>query len=106
MTEPSPRGLSLSCPDRAEGVTGLEEANALLLPLGVRVWPCDLSGISARLRALLDKERPTDPESGWIVTYGGGRPHIGSLSKASAGTKLLVQVIGPPLWTMRHESEN
>lgn len=34
--------------------------------------------------------------TGWTITYDGGRPHIGSLTRARPGTKLLVQAIGPP----------
>jgi hypothetical protein len=41
-------------------------------------------------------------ERGWIVTYDGGRPHIGSFSEASPGTKVLVQAIGPPRWEVRY----
>lgn len=33
--------------------------------------------------------------TGWTVCYDGGRPHIGSLSAARRGTKLLVQMFGP-----------
>jgi hypothetical protein len=40
---------------------------------------------------------------GWILTYSGGLPHIGSVSKATVGTKILVQVIGPEKWTMRYD---
>ncbi len=39
---------------------------------------------------------------GWIVCYSGGQAHIGSFAEATIGTKALVQVIGPPLWTMRY----
>ena len=46
------------------------------------------------------------PERGWIITYDGGRPHIGSVSSARIGTKCLVQVIGPPSWTMRYDGEH
>ena len=42
-------------------------------------------------------------DHGWIVTYDGGNPHIGSFSKAEPGTKVLVQVIGPARWSMRYE---
>ena len=34
-------------------------------------------------------------ERGWMVTYDGGRPHIGSFTGAEPGTKILVQVMGP-----------
>lgn len=42
-------------------------------------------------------------EYGWILTYDGGYPHIGSLSGGRPGTKLLVQAIGPARWEMRYE---
>jgi hypothetical protein len=41
-------------------------------------------------------------EGGWIVTYDGGRPHIGSFTGAQAGTKIVVQAIGPPRWEVRY----
>jgi len=44
---------------------------------------------------------PSD-DAGWLVTYDGGHPHIGSLSSARAGTKALVQAIGPPNWSVRY----
>jgi hypothetical protein len=43
--------------------------------------------------------------SGWLVTHDGGKPHIGTFSQASPGTKCLVQVIGPAQWAMRYEDE-
>ena len=39
-------------------------------------------------------------DTGWLVTYDGGRPHIGSLSGATTGTKLVVQAIGPARWSL------
>lgn len=42
-------------------------------------------------------------DSGWILTYDGGYPHIGSFSGAQPGTKALVQVIGPETWEMRYD---
>ena len=42
------------------------------------------------------------PESGWIVTYDGGRPHIGSFTDAQPGTKVVVQAIGPPQWEVTY----
>ena len=41
-------------------------------------------------------------DAGWLVTYDGGQPHIGSLSSAQVGTKVLVQAIGPPRWSVRY----
>jgi hypothetical protein len=46
---------------------------------------------------------PAD-NAGWLVTYDGGNPHIGSLSAAAPGTKALVQAIGPERWSVRYES--
>ena len=45
----------------------------------------------------------TTEQNGWIITYDGGCPHIGSLSRAAPGTKVLMQVIGPARWVMRYE---
>ncbi len=33
-------------------------------------------------------------DAGWIVTYDGALPHAGSISGASPGSKILMQVIG------------
>ena len=41
--------------------------------------------------------------SGWIITYDGAYPHIGSISGAQEGTKVLMQVIGPSQWEMKYE---
>ena len=41
-------------------------------------------------------------KTGWLMTYDGGRPHIGSFSGARLGTKAVVQVIGPAHWTMKY----
>lgn len=43
-----------------------------------------------------------DDARGWIVTYDGSRPHIGSLTQARPGTKLLVQAIGPPRYEVTY----
>lgn len=32
--------------------------------------------------------------SGWLLTYDGDKPHIGSVSHADLGSKILAQVIG------------
>ena len=37
-----------------------------------------------------------DQGKGWLGTYDGGRPHIGSIGSATLASKLLVQVFGPP----------
>jgi hypothetical protein len=46
-----------------------------------------------------------DPASGWMLTYDGAIAHIGSISGCSAGSKILMQVIGPARWSMRYEDE-
>jgi hypothetical protein len=40
------------------------------------------------------------PDDGWIASYSGTTPHIGSFTDASVGSKVLVQIIGPPVWIM------
>src|SRR5262245_55210706 len=65
------------------------------------------SGIVVRLR-LPDRSTRTltldclREDAGWLVTYDGGRPHMGSLSKAAPGTKIVVQAIGPARWALRN----
>jgi len=41
-------------------------------------------------------------DRGWLVTYDGDKPHIGSLTQAEPGTKALVQVIGTPRWSITY----
>ena len=48
---------------------------------------------------------PAD-DVGWYITYDGAYRHIGSISKASAGTKVLMQVIGPAHWALRYREED
>lgn len=45
----------------------------------------------------------TTERNGWVITYDGGCPHIGSISHAAPGTKVLMQVIGPARWVMRYQ---
>ncbi len=40
--------------------------------------------------------------TGWLLTHTGAHPHIGSMSSAMAGTKVLGQVIGPAEWEMHY----
>lgn len=39
---------------------------------------------------------------GWMMSYDGGTPHIGSLSSATPGTKVVMQVIGPRRFELRY----
>lgn len=43
-----------------------------------------------------------DLEQGWLGTYSGVRPHIGSVSSATVGSKFLVQVFGTPEWNLTY----
>lgn len=43
------------------------------------------------------------PSQGWLVTYDGRRPHSGRFADAAIGSKAVVQVIGPPVWTMDYD---
>jgi hypothetical protein len=43
------------------------------------------------------------PDQGWLGTYDGARPHIGSVGSAAVGSKLLVQAFGAPRWVMQYE---
>ena len=38
----------------------------------------------------------------WLFCYDAGRSHVGSLSGATPGTKLVVQAIGPREWSLRY----
>ena len=42
---------------------------------------------------------------GWMVSYDGGTPHIGSLSRAAPGTKVVMQVIGPRNFELRYTGD-
>ena len=46
-----------------------------------------------------------DERWGWLGTYSGARPHIGSLSSATLGSKLLVQAFGASEWTLSYTDE-
>ena len=49
----------------------------------------------------LQLDCPND-NAGWLLTHNGGIPHIGSFSKATSGSKCVVQVIGPAEWGIRY----
>lgn len=46
-----------------------------------------------------------DPWHGWLGTYSGTLPHIGSVSSADVGSKLLVQAFGAQEWTLTYVDE-
>ncbi len=77
---------------------GVDEVMQVLSGGGVRILQHLLEGGSFTLHVDCVAD-----ERGWIVTYDGGYPHIGSISGGQPGTKVLVQVIGPARWEMRYE---
>ena len=81
----------------AEDGTGVDEVLQMLSGRGVRV----VQSLPEVGLVTLYLDCPS-PDRGWIVTYSGGYPHIGSLTGADDGTKLLVQIMGPPVWTMNY----
>jgi hypothetical protein len=44
-----------------------------------------------------------EDETGWVLTYDGAYPHMSSISEGQAGTKVLMQIIGPAQWEMKYE---
>jgi hypothetical protein len=84
----------------ADDGTGVDEIGQLLHGGGIRI----LQRRPGLGTVSLDLFCPS-AECGWIVTYDGGASHIGSLSRASPGTKFLMQVIGPERWTMRYDDD-
>lgn len=78
--------------------TGVDEVMQVLSGGGVRL----LQHLPDRGLVTLEIDCPND-ESGWVLTYSGAYPHIGSISGAQEGTKVLMQVIGPSQWEMKYE---
>jgi hypothetical protein len=83
----------------SENGTAVDEVAQMLWGRGLMIRHLLPSGVNLTMR--LDCPR----ESGWLVTHNGGKPHIGSFSQATPGTKCLIQVIGPAHWAMRYEDE-
>ncbi|GAB5467935.1 MAG: hypothetical protein Kilf2KO_09650 [Rhodospirillales bacterium] len=81
--------------NRADDGTAVDEVIQILSGGGIRI----LRRLEDGSELVLSLDCP-DGDQGWLLTYEGGRPHIGSLSRARPGTKAVVQVIGPPTWTM------
>jgi hypothetical protein len=78
--------------------TGVDEIMQVLSGSGVRLLQRapDAGVLSLQLDC-------PDEDSGWLLTYNGAHPHIGSLSGVVPGTKVFMQVIGPARWVMRYE---
>ena len=84
----------------AEDSTGVDEFMHVLAGSGVRV----LQRMPGGGILTLHVDCP-DNDHGWVMTYDGIYQHIGSISNASPGSKVLMQVIGPARWIMRYEDE-
>ena len=82
----------------ADDGTGVDEVLQILSGSGVVIRVHALDGGTLALRLDCPSE-----DTGWLVTYDGGRPHMGSLSGARPGTKVMVQAIGPARWALRYD---
>lgn len=76
---------------------GIDEVMQLLAGAGFRI----IQHLPGRGEFTVSVDCGADGR-GWIITYDGGRPHIGSLAQAEPGTKLLVQAIGPPRYEVTY----
>ncbi len=79
--------------------TGADEVMQVLLGGGVTILQ------HPRGRDVATLHVDTTDKNGWCITYDGGCPHIGSLSRATEGTKVLMQVVGPARWVMSYEDD-
>jgi hypothetical protein len=77
--------------------TGVDEIMQLVAGQGVAIRVRQSDGSAQVLRLACPNDR-----AGWLVSYDGAQPHIGSLSSATPGTKLVVQVIGPRTWELQY----
>jgi hypothetical protein len=82
----------------ADDGTGVDEVLQMLSGSGIIIKQRLPTGLILTLYL----ECPAE-DAGWLVTYNGSNPHIGSLSGAAPGTKVLVQVIGPQRWDVKYE---
>jgi hypothetical protein len=83
--------------NRATDGTGVDETLQMLSGRGVRIVQ-SRPGVGS---ITLHLDCPS-PDRGWTVTYPGSRPHIASFTSASEGCKVLMQIIGPPVWNMEY----
>ena len=81
--------------NRAADGTGVDETLRMLSGSGIRIVQRlpEVGDVTLFLHC-------PSPDRGWTVTYSGVHPHIASLTSASDGCKVLMQIIGPPIWTM------
>lgn len=86
--------------NKADDGTGVDEFAQMLSGRGLVVHRRRSDGIVFTLQM----DCPNDV-TGWLMTHDGTQPHIGSLSQAGPGTKILVQAIGPPSWSINYVNE-
>jgi hypothetical protein len=86
--------------NRSEDGTGVDEVFQMLWGRGLEIVRRKPDGEILTLTV-----NCPGPERGWLGTYSGKEPHMGRVSSAEPGTKLVVQAIGPPRWSIRYESE-
>lgn len=81
--------------NHAEDGTGVDEIVQMLRGEGLLMRHLLADGSEWSLRMSCP-----NAEQGWMSTYEGLHPHIGSPADATPGAKFLVQVIGPANWIM------
>jgi hypothetical protein len=84
-----------------DGGGGVDEVFQLLSGGGVKIYQRLGDGHTLMLTLSCP-----DPGHGWLGTYSGVRPHIGSLSSANVGSKLLVQAFGAREWTLTYVDDD
>ena len=62
MTGEHDSGLLLTFGDGRPPARDLVEVNAALAPIGMRIWPLDLSGLPAAMAALLERAQLGEAE--------------------------------------------
>ena len=81
----------------AEDGTGVDEVLQMVSGEGVVVRVQQSSGMTHNLRL----DCPASDVC-WMISYDAGQSHVGSLSSATPGTKLVVQAFGPSEWALRY----
>jgi hypothetical protein len=81
--------------NRAADGTGVDETLQMLAGSGVRFVQSipELGVITLHISC-------PSPDRGWTLSYSGAHPHIASFTNATAGSKVLMQIIGPSRWNM------
>ena len=77
--------------------TGVDEVLQMVSGEGVVVRVRQPDGTVHNLRL----DCPSENDC-WMFSYDAGQSHVGSLSSATPGTKLVVQAFGPAEWALRY----